>query len=151
MQLRISNPQNFWAGIMFIAFGVTAIVVARDYEMGTAMRMGPGYFPTYLGVLLVLVGVVVSIMGVKGAKTDALKPFAWKPMILLTLAFCFFGWGIDHIGFIPSLFIVVIGSALGGKRFILKEMIPMSFVLVALAYGIFIYGIALPFKLFWWD
>jgi hypothetical protein len=135
---------------MFIAFGVLAIVIARDYEMGSAMRMGPGYFPTWLGALIVLVGLIVAGSSFKSVG-PRVSPFAWKPMILLTLAFLVFGWGIDHIGFIPALFAVILMSALAGRRFIVKEVIPLSLLLVVVAYGIFIYGIALPFKLFWWS
>ncbi|MBI4207936.1 MAG: tripartite tricarboxylate transporter TctB family protein, partial [Betaproteobacteria bacterium] len=50
MQFKIRNQEDFWAGLMFIGFGILSIVVSRDYPMGSAMRMGPGYFPTYLGV-----------------------------------------------------------------------------------------------------
>lgn len=150
MPFKIANQQDFYAGLMFIAFGVLAIVVARDYEMGSAMRMGPGYFPTWLGALIVLVGLVVSGRSFRSTG-PRVTPFAWKPMILLTLAFLVFGWGIDHIGFIPALFAVILMSALAGRRFIVKEVIPLSLLLVVVAYGIFIYGIALPFKLFWWS
>lgn len=150
MQLRIANQQDFYSGVMFIAFGLLAIVVARDYAMGSAMRMGPGYFPTYLGALLILVGGMLSLRALK-SEGDRIKPFAWRPMILLTAAFCLFGWGIDHIGFVPALFSVVIISSLAGRRFMWKEAIPLAIVLVAVAVGIFVYGIALPFKLFWWS
>ena len=150
MPFKIANQQDFYAGLMFIAFGVLAIVIARDYEMGSAMRMGPGYFPTWLGALIVLVGLIVAGSSFRSVG-PRVTPFAWKPMILLTLAFLVFGWGIDHIGFIPALFAVILMSALAGRRFILKEVIPLSLLLVVVAYGIFIYGIALPFKLFWWS
>lgn len=150
MPFKIANQQDFYAGLMFIAFGTLAIVVARDYEMGSAMRMGPGYFPTWLGALIVLVGLIVAGRSFKSAG-PRVTPFAWKPMILLTLAFLVFGWGIDHIGFIPALFAVIIMSALAGRKFIAKEVFPLSLLLAAVAYGIFIYGIALPFKLFWWS
>ena len=150
MQVKIENQQDFYSGVMFIAFGLIAIVVSRDYAMGSAMRMGPGYFPTYLGALLVLVGSVLSLRSFR-TKGERVKPFAWKPMIMLTLAFCLFGWGIDHIGFIHVLVCVIVISALGGKRFALREVIPLATILVALAVGIFVYGIALPFKLFWWS
>jgi len=54
VQLKIKNPEDFWAGIMFLGFGVLAVYISQDYPMGTAMRMGPGYFPTYLGALLIV-------------------------------------------------------------------------------------------------
>lgn len=150
MRLKITNQQDFYSGLMYIGFGVLAIVVARDYPMGSAMRMGPGYFPTYLGVLLIIVGSVVSLQALKNVG-ERVTPFAWKPMILLTLAFLTFGWGIDHIGFIPALVCVIMMSALSGSAFRIWEVIPLTIVLVAIAVGIFIYGIELPFQLFWWS
>ena len=150
MRLSVGNPQNFWSGVMFIIFGLVAIVVARDYPMGTAMRMGPGYFPTYLGVLLCAVGAWLALASLKSSGPRVTK-FAWKPIVLLTLAFCLFGWSIDHVGFVPALAAVIVISALAGRRFLLREVIPLTVVLVLLAIGTFIYGIGLPYQLFWWS
>ena len=149
MQLKIKNPEDFWAGIMFLAFGVLAVYISQDYPMGTAMRMGPGYFPTYLGALLIVLGAIVSLFALK-EEGEKVKPFAWKPMILLTLSFIVFGWGIDHVGFIPALLGLIVLSAAAGQVFRWKEVIVLSVVLIAGAVGIFIDGIELPYPLFWW-
>ena len=53
----IRNPKDFWAGVLFVAFGTAAIVIAPSYPLGTAARMGPGYFPRMLGILLIVLGV----------------------------------------------------------------------------------------------
>ena len=151
MKLSIKNQEDFWAGLMFIGFGILAIVVARDYPMGAAMRMGPGYFPTWLGGLLILIGAVVSAMALKTVGGESIKPFAWKPAILLSLAFFAFGWSIDYIGFVPALVGVIALSALAGKRVHILELIVLTIVLVLLAIGVFIYGIELPLRLFWWS
>jgi hypothetical protein len=137
---------------MFIGFGVAAIIIARDYPMGTAMRMGPGYFPTYLGALLILMGAVVS-GGSLGRHRQEEKPsgFAWRPLIVLSLAFAAFGLAMETLGFVPSLLILIIGSTLAGKEFRLTEALMLTAVLVAAALLIFIYGIELPFRLFWWN
>jgi hypothetical protein len=79
-----------------------------------------------------------------------IAPFAWKPMIMLSLGFAFFGWSVDHIGFIPALFGWIVLSALGGQVFRVKEVLLMSVVLILGAVGVFIYGIDLPYPLFWW-
>lgn len=150
MRLSINNQRDFYSGLMFVAFGLLAIVVARDYPMGTAMRMGPGYFPTYLGALLLLVGGSVSLRSLK-TSGERIKPVRWKPIVLLTAAFCLFGWGVDNLGFVPSLVGVIFVSTLAGQRFNLKEVIPLTVVLVVLAVGIFVYGIELPLRLFWWS
>lgn len=149
MRLRIRNQEDFWAGVMFIGFGLLAVIISRDYPMGTAMRMGPGYFPTYLGVIMMVFGAIVAAMSFK-LEARKLTPFAWKPAIMLGLAFVVFGWGIDHIGFVPSLFAVIVLSAAGGATFKWGEVLLLSVVLIVGAVGIFIYGIDLPYPLFWW-
>ncbi|MBX9811591.1 MAG: tripartite tricarboxylate transporter TctB family protein [Burkholderiales bacterium] len=149
MQFKIKCPEDFWAGVMFITFGVIAIVVSQDYPMGTAMRMGPGYFPTYLGAILVVLGAIISAFSFT-MEGESIKPFAWKPMIMLSLSFVVFGWGIDHIGFVPSLFGLIVFSAAAGRQFKLGEVLILSVVLIVGAVGIFIYGIDLPYPLFWW-
>lgn len=149
--MKIKNQEDFWAGLMFIGFGVLAIVLSQDYPMGTASRMGPGYFPTYLGGIMLALGSIVALMAVK-TKTEGEKitPFAWKPMIMLSLGFLVFGWGVDHIGFIPALFALCVITAAAGQTFNIVEVLIMTAVLIAGAVGIFIYGIELPFPLFWW-
>jgi hypothetical protein len=149
VRLKIKNQEDFWAGVMFIGFGVLAVIISRDYPMGTAMRMGPGYFPTYLGVIMAVFGLIVSAMSFK-VEGGKLTPFAWKPTIMLGLSFLVFGWGIDHIGFVPSLFALIVLSAAAGASFKWLEVLILSVVLIVGAVGIFIYGIDLPYPLFWW-
>jgi hypothetical protein len=149
VRLKIRNQEDFWAGLLFIGIGIVAVVVASDYPMGSAMRMGPGYFPTYLGAIMIVLGALVSLFSFS-MEEATVTPFAWKAAILLSVSFLVFGWGIDHIGFIPSLFALLVLCAAAGKRFRLLEVLLLSVVLIAGAVGIFIYGIELPFPLFWW-
>ena len=150
MKLSIKNQEDFWAGVMFIAFGLAAIVIARDYPHGTAMRMGPGYFPTGLGGLLILAGLTTSALSFR-TPGERLTPVAWKPLIMLSLSFLAFGLSIDQIGFVPALVGVIILSAAAGKHFRPLEVLILTVALVALALGIFVYGIELPLRLFWWS
>lgn len=149
MRLRVKSQEDFWAGIMFIGFGLLAVVISMDYPIGSAMRMGPGYFPTWIGGILVLLGIAISATAfrVDGGKVGK---FAWKSMIMLSIAFCTFAWGIDNIGFIPSLVIMIVLSALAGREFRLKEVAILSVVLIVGCWALFIKGLELPFPLFWW-
>ena len=65
MQLEFRNNKDVWAGAMLIATGTVAMVMARDYAFGTTLRMGPGYFPTVLGGLLILFGLYLVAMGLR--------------------------------------------------------------------------------------
>lgn len=149
MKFKITCPEDFWAGLMFIAFGLVAVVVSRDYPIGSAMRMGPGYFPTALGGLMIVIGAIVSAASFK-MTGERIKPFAWKPVVMLSLSFVVFGWGIDHVGFVPALFGLIILSAAAGQVFRVKEVLILSVILIVGAVGVFIYGIDLPYPLFWW-
>ncbi|MDH3236729.1 MAG: tripartite tricarboxylate transporter TctB family protein [Alphaproteobacteria bacterium] len=149
MSLKIKSQEDFWAGLMFIGFGILAIIIARDYPMGSTMRMGPGYFPTYIGVILIILGAIISGISFK-FEGERVGAFAWRPMILLSIAFAAFGWAIDNIGFILAMVILIVLASLAGKEFRLKEAIGMVLVLVAGSWALFIYGLELPFPLWWW-
>jgi len=149
VQLKIKSQEDFWAGLMFIGFGVLAIFVSRDYPMGSAMRMGPGYFPTSIGMIMVALGSIITAMSfrVVGGKVTR---FHFRPMIVLSVAFAIFAWGIDHIGFIPSLFIVIFLAAFAGQEFKWKEVVVLCAVMTLGCWALFIKGLELPFPLFWW-
>jgi hypothetical protein len=149
VQFKIKSQEDFWAGLMFIGFGVAAIIISRDYPMGTAMRMGPGYFPTYLGIIMAILGSIITLTSFK-VEGEKIKPFAWRGMVMLSLGFVIFGWAIDHIGFVPALFAMIFCAALAGKEFKLLEVLIMSVVLIIGCWALFIYGLELPFPLFWW-
>jgi hypothetical protein len=116
--------------------------------MGNAMRMGPGYFPTWIGGILAILGAIITLTSftVEGEK---IKPFGWRGIIMLSLGFVFFGWAIDRIGFVAGLFVMIFCSALAGKEFRLLEVLIMSVILIISAIALFIYGLKVPFHLFW--
>ena len=144
--MKIKNQEDFWAGAMFVAFGVLAIVVSRNYPMGAAMRMGPGYFPTYIGVALVVLGAIISGLSFKSVGVG-IGPFPWRAIGLLSASFIAFAWGMETIGFIPSLIVLILLSAVAGREYRWKEIAIEMVVLVAGSWAIFIYGIELPFPL----
>lgn len=148
MRPQIKSPEDFWAGLMFIAFGLTAIVVAQTYPMGSAVRMGPGYFPTGVGAVLMALGAAITVRSLKisGRKVER---FAWRSIVMLSVAFATFAWAIDRIGFIAALFIVIVLSSLAGRETRFKEIVPLSIVLVLACWALFIYGLELPFPLWW--
>ena len=150
MKLSIKNQEDFWAGLMFIGFGVLAIVVARDYPMGSAMRMGPGYFPTWLGGIMILLGLGLALRATRVAGIG-IGPWGWRPLIVLSIAFLVYGLLMEtfNVGFIPSLIAVIVVSSFAGREFRPVELALLTAVLVAGAVGLFIYGLELPYPLFW--
>ena len=147
---KIKSTEDFWGGLMFIAFGVTAIYLSRDYPMGSALRMGPGYFPTYIGLALVAIGAWIAADGFR-IEGERIGGFPWRAILLLSAGFSTFAWSIDNLGFIPALAIVVLTTSLAGPEFRWKEVLLEMVVLIAGCWAIFIYGLELPFPLFWFS
>ena len=144
---KMSDNADFWAGVMFVAFGAAAIYISRDYPMGSATRMGPGYFPHYLGILMMIVGAIVGIKGLF-KPGERIGPWGFRAIVALGLGIVLFGLTIEIIGFVPSLAILIVFSTLAGRDFRLLEVIALLVVLIAGAVGVFIYGIGLPYSLF---
>ena len=147
---HLSRSTDFWSGVMFLVFGAAAVYVAREYPMGAAMRMGPGYFPTYLGVLLMIMGVVLAARGVL-VRGEEMGRWALRPLVVLALAILLYAYAMDTLGFIPALALLIIGSTLATKEFRVIESAVLAAVLIVGAVAIFIYGIDLPYRLFWWS
>jgi hypothetical protein len=151
VQFKIKSQEDFWAGLMFIGFGLTAIVVATDYPMGSAMRMGPGYFPTYLGAIMIALGAIIAFRSTV-VKGEGIRAFGWRGLLFLSLAFLAYGLIIDNfdLGFIPSIAAVVILSTLATREFRLVESLILMAVLALGTTALFIWGLGLPYPLFWW-
>ena len=147
MKFDLHDNKDFLAGLLFILIGASAVVFARDYPMGSAMRMGPGYFPTILGGILFLLGVYVMVRGIhSGAKVKG--EWGWKPLALITLSIVLFGFLMDRLGMIPALAVMFFVSALAGREFRFKEVLILTVLMSAFAVGVFVYGLKLPFQLF---
>jgi hypothetical protein len=151
VQFKIKSQEDFWAGLMFIGFGLTAIVVATDYPMGSAMRMGPGYFPTYLGGIMMVLGAIIAFRSTK-VQGEGIRAFGWRGLFFLSFAFFSYGLMIDNfdLGFILSISAVVFLSTLATREFRLVESLILMVVLALGTTALFIWGLGLPYPLFWW-
>ena len=131
---------------MLIAIGAAAMVIARGYPMGTALRMGPGYFPTALGAVLCLFGLYLMVRGVR---TSEMIEGNWslRALAVLPLSLILFGALIDRAGFIPALIVLIIGSAAARQEFRLGEVGLLAIVLTLFCVAVFIWGLGLPYPL----
>lgn len=149
MRSDLHHNRDFLGGLLFLAFGVTTLVVGREYPMGWAARMGPGYFPTALGAILCLFGVWITARGIRyGARIRG--SWAWKPLALITLSIVLFGFFMERYGLVPALAVVFFASAPAGHEFRFKETALLALVMGAFAVGVFFYGLKLPYPLFGW-
>ena len=151
MRFKIKSQEDFWAGLMFIGFGLIAIIVARDYPFGSTMRMGPGYFPTCLGGIMMFLGAIIAIRS-QWVEGEGIRRFGWRGLIFLSLAFFVYGFLIDNmdIGFVSSIASVVILSTMASQEFNWKESLFLTAVLVFGTVVVFIWGLDMPYPLFWW-
>lgn len=147
--MKIKGQEDFWAGVMFMGFGLLAIYLSQDYPFGTTSRMGPGYFPTWLGICMLVLGAAISVSGLRNAG-EVIGKWAWRPMVLLSIGFVVFGWAIDHLGFVLATAALIILGAASGKEWNTKEVAIMTVVLIVGSWALFIWGLELPYPLFWW-
>jgi hypothetical protein len=116
--------------------------------MGPLVRMGPGNFPAALGLILGLFGVFLMARGVGWPeKTPAPLQLAWRPVSCIVASMLAFGFLIPRLGLVPALAAMFFLAALGGREFRLREVLVLTAVMTALAVGVFIYLLKLPFQL----
>ncbi len=142
----IRNPKDFLSGLMFAGFGGTAIFLGQDYEMGEAVRMGPGYFPTILGALLCLVGAICVFRSLK-LQGEPVGKLAFKPLLLVTLSILVFGLLLRNAGLLAALSTTLLLSAMASSQFSLKQTALTIVLLTAFCYLVFIKGLGLPIPL----
>lgn len=145
--MRIKSPKDFWAGLMFVGFGLFfAVWAVANYQMGTAVRMGPAYFPALLGGLLAVLGAVVlaGSLAISGPKVPQ---FHFRPLALIVVACVAFGYLLKPLGLVLSILVLVVLSALGGHEFRWKEVIILFAALAIFSVLVFVKGLGLPFQL----
>jgi hypothetical protein len=146
MQLEFRDNKDFWAGVMLVVTGAAAILIARNYAFGTLLRMGPGYFPSVLGGLLIVFGIYLVAAGLR--RNEKIEgSWSLRALIVLPLSLVLFGLLMEHAGFIPALVVLIVGSAAASTEFRLIEALLLSVVLTAFAIALFIWGLGLPYPL----
>src|SRR5690242_2189788 len=105
----VRNANDLGAGLIYLAVGAAGLVLAPRYGMGSALRMGPGYFPTVLSGLLALIGVASLLRSLRGA-TVAAPRLAWRPLLLVVLPVIAFGLLLRRAGLIVAVPVLVVGS-----------------------------------------
>jgi hypothetical protein len=142
MQL-IRNPRDFYAGLLFVAFGVVALVFAQSYPLGTASRMGPGYFPRVLGVLLVSLGALQTLIGMRGRSGLPLQ-WHWRPLFILLASVALFIVLTTWLGLIVAALVLVFISSAASAEFRWKEALIAGAVQGVAAAALFVWALGLP-------
>lgn len=146
--MKIKSQKDFLSGLMFLVVGGIFAWGATSYSLGTGARMGPGYFPMMLGVLLVLLGAIIMLGGliIETPDGDKVGKIAWKPLSYILGANLVFGillgglpkWGIPSFGLITAIFALVIIASKAGDEFRWKSVLILATVLSVGSYLAFI-------------
>ena len=142
---RALTRKDVLSGLMFIAFALLGLWLSRNYPVGTAVRMGTGYVPRLLCWILLLLGGVILIMGLRAADAeDAPPPLRWRPLVLIPTALVAFALTIERLGIVIAGLLLIGIGALGGREMRPLEVAAAAAVLVFFTWAIFIWALGLP-------
>ena len=137
----IRSPKDFWAGLLFISLGILAIWVGSRYALGTAARMGPGYFPRILGIMLLGLGAIITFRGIRW-DGERIPAFRWRPTIVVLASVVIYGILIGWLGIAISTVLLIVGASAASHEFRFKESVIAGLLLSGLAVGVFVVGLS---------
>ncbi len=137
--------QETAAGLIFICAGVAAIYLGKDYDMGTALRMGPGYFPRLLAWLLTAIGILVVAKGILSGGLS-LERWHLRPLLLLLAATAAFSMLLDKAGLLTAAIVSTILAVLGARELPLKEAVLLVICIPVVMSAIFVWGLGLSMR-----
>jgi len=157
--MKIGHPKDFWGGVMFavlgglfalIAYGVKfgGMVLIPGYAMGVPARMGPAFFPFWLGVILFVLGVSIAVTGLR--HTGAAEPFPkfyWKPNLFVLGAIVIFGIILKWTGMLVAGVVLVVIACMGSHDFRMKRSLLLGVFLSIFCALVFVFGLKLPIPL----
>lgn len=153
--MQIKSQKDFFSGLMFMIVGAAFAWGATKYNMGTGARMGPGYFPMLLGVMLAGLGVIVTFKSlvVESVGGDKIGKWAWKPLFFIIGANLLFGVclgglpaiGLKPLGLIVGIYVVTFVASMAEAGWKFKNILILGTVLAVISYGAFIKLLNLQF------
>lgn len=148
MQVQIGNRRDFLAGLFFSTLGVLVGAGSLQYSLGSAMRMGPGYFPLILAAILVGIGlfILVQSVAINSGESRQVEAFALRPISLVAAGILIFAFSVQSLGLIVATLGLVIVSGVAYEGFRWRELTLLGISLSAFAVGVFSYGLSLPFQ-----
>ena len=153
--MKIKSQKDFFAGLMFLAVGVAFAWGATTYNIGSGARMGPGYFPLLLGILLAIIGMVITFEArtVETQDGEKIGKWAFKPLFFILAANFTFGvllggvpsMGIPAMGLIVGIYALTFIASLAGNEFSAKGVFVLATVLAIGSYVAFVWALKLQF------
>ena len=143
---KILTRKIVLAGLLFMTVAVLGLWISRDYPIGTALRMGTGYVPRLLCWILLGLGALVLLQGLRDAREAEQvggDRAAWRPVIFVTASLVVFGLAIERLGLVVSIALVVGIGSLAARDLRPWEVAAAALVLILLSWAIFILGLGL--------
>jgi putative Ca2+/H+ antiporter (TMEM165/GDT1 family) len=152
---NLVRKRDFYAGGLMVLLGLGVALKGTTYRAGTLMHMGPGFLPTVLGIILVLIGIAIAAVALSPADNEenqSILPeqpqwWAWLCILLSPVLFIFFG---RYFGMAPGTFACVFIAALGDKNATLRSSIVLSAIVTIFGVGLFSYFLQVPMPIFTW-
>ncbi|MDB5774256.1 MAG: putative tripartite tricarboxylate transporter(TTT) family, TctB subunit [Herbaspirillum sp.] len=144
--------KDYYGGGLMMLLGLGSVLQGRDYQIGTLQRMGSGFFPVALGVLLMLIGAAIALSAKSAVPEGDQKQLApeWRGWICITLSIVAFVTLGKYGGLLPATFAVVFISALGDRQNTIKSALILSSAMVLVCIVVFWWALQLQFPLFQW-
>lgn len=136
---------NLICGLIFVGLGIFFALQSLDLELGTAFRMGPGYFPFILALALILFGGIILVQSLRVVH-EPISGIAWRGMFFILAAPILFGITVRGLGFGPSLFICSFVACFASTRMKPLAAIALSVAVTVFSILVFTYGLGLPFR-----
>jgi hypothetical protein len=143
-RLGVVNQKAFVSGLFFAAIGLFAAIHATDYAIGRVTRMGPGFFPLMLGLILLALGLTNMVCSIAWAKPEGLPKLALKPLAIVPVALASFGFLLDRTGLLVAVCALVTIASLGDRSFRKREIVAVCLAVCAIASLLYVYGLGLP-------
>jgi hypothetical protein len=141
----LERPRDVAGGLLVVAIGAGFLLVGRELEMGTSFRMGPGYFPTLLGGLMILLGAVLTALAWRAPHQEgAFGHVPWRGLLLVVGSVLFFGLSLRGLGLAPVLALVVLASAWASQYASWRASVPLALGLAVFCVALFLRGLGLP-------
>jgi hypothetical protein len=140
--------KDLLSGLMFLGFGVGAATVAYGYDFGTPARMGSGFFPVVIGVIVAVMGMVLVVRSLLSpASSEPIEALQFRPVFFIAAAIVVFGLLIEETGLIAALAALIVIARFAGREGSPLELAAMVIVLIAIAVAIFVYGLNIRLQL----
>ena len=148
--MKMKSQKDFWSGLMFMATGIAFAWGATSYTIGEGARMGPGYFPRILGILLIVLGGILALRATRSAGPP-MPRFKWRPLVVVLGSVVLFGAIVRTVGVALSTVLLIVTASAASHEFRPRESLIAGVLLAALAVGVFVIGLQLQLPIWPWQ